>query len=97
MKNSKNKEINFPQPKYEKSAIKAANEKCYNWILKVIQDDLSTTQQEIRLFGIEPLLNNLYEARYLALCMHNGCEGTKAAQKFWSLVKKAEKAILKFI
>ena len=78
------KELPFPNRRLEKAAIKYINENYY----EVLKEKIKTHHNNI---------NILYEARYEALCMYNGCEGTKAAQKFWSLVMKAEKAILRLI
>jgi len=78
----KKKELPFPNRRLEKAAIKYINENYY----EVLKEKIKTHHNNI---------NILYEARYEALCMHLGCEGIKAGQKFFSLVQKAEKAILK--
>ena len=75
------KELPFPNRKLERRAIKLVNDSEYN----LLKDRLPFTNS----------IEGLYEIRYAALCMYNGCEGVKAGKKFWSLVVKAEKAILK--
>ena len=76
------KELPFPNRKLERAAIKYINDNYYN----ILKEKIKVHHNSI---------NILYETRYEALCMYNGCEGTKAGKKFWSLVQKAEKAILK--
>jgi hypothetical protein len=80
------KELPFPNRKLERSAIKYINDEYY-LVLK----------NKINIFNSYKNIKVLYEARYEALCMYNGCEGTKAGEKFWSLVEKAEKAILRLM
>lgn len=76
------KELPFPNKKLERRAIKCINESQYNLL-------------EGRLKIFKNSIEALYQTRYMALCLYNGCEGIEAGRKFWSLVQKAEKAILK--
>lgn len=75
-------ELPFPNKRLERRAIKNMNDHHYN----ILNASLYTFKDHII---------SLYEIRYMALCLYNGCEGVKAGRKFWSLVEKSEKAILK--
>jgi len=78
------RELPFPNAKLEKKAIKRVHESA----MQFLQESMNAYPDDIDI---------LYNTRYEALCFYNGCEGTTAADKFFKIVEKAEKAILKLM
>jgi len=77
------RDLSFPNVKLEKQAISAMNK----WKLSMLKDKLKIMNDQIDV---------LYDIRYEALVWYNGCEGA-IADKFFKIVEKAEKAILKLM
>jgi len=77
------RELPFPNAKLEKRTIRDANKYKLESLLNQIKD-----------FSHDIYM--LYDIRYEALVWYNGCEGA-IADKFFKIVEKAEKAILKLM